>query len=236
MLDLDVLLPNTSQHTHRKASMTQPGATDPSSQPQYGQPPYGPPHQPPSGNLPDSGSAGYGQQAQPGYGQQAQPGYGQQAQPGYGQQAQPGYGQQGSYPSAPPAGYGAAATQNRPGMVTAAAVLAFISGGLGLIGGLLAFSVIGSFGVPSSLVIFVIVGLVLSIGLIYGGVQALQGKNFVILLGLAAASIVINLISMLIYFQASSLISFIFPILIIVFLVNPQSKAWITARGGKTFG
>lgn len=121
-------------------------------------------------------------------------------------------------------------------MVTAAAVLAFISGGLGLIGNLLAFSVIGSFGVPSSLVIFVVIGLVLSIGLIYGGVQALQGKNFVILLGLAAASIVINLISMLIYFQASSLISFIFPILIIVFLVNPQSKAWITARGGKTFG
>ena len=202
--------------------MTQPGATDPSSQPQHGQPEYGQsqygqqqygqPHQPPSGNVPDSGSAGYGQQAQPGYGQQ------------------------GSYPSAPPAGYGAAATQNRPGMVTAAAVLAFISGGLGLIGGLLAFSVIGSFGVPSSLVIFVILGLLLSIGLIYGGVQALQGKNFVILLGLAAASIVINLISMLIYFQASSLISFIFPILIIVFLVNPQSKAWITARGGKTFG
>lgn len=138
--------------------MTQPGATDPRSQPQYGQPEYGQsqygqPHQPPSGNVPDSGSAGYGQQAQAGYGQQ------------------------GSYPSAPPAGYGAAATQNRPGMVTAAAVLAFISGGLGLIGGLLAFSVIGSFGVPSSLVSFVILGLVISAGLIYGGVQALQGQE-----------------------------------------------------------
>ncbi|MBA3295090.1 MAG: hypothetical protein H0T40_15485 [Geodermatophilaceae bacterium] len=195
--------------------MTQPGAPDPDSQPPYGQP-----HQQPTGNYPDAGSAGYGQQAQP----------------GYGQQPQPGYGQQGSYPSAPPAGYGAAPTQNRPGMVTAAAVLAFVSGGLGLIGNLLAFSVIGSLGVPGVLVIFVIIGLVLSAGLIYGGIQAMQGKNFVILLAVAAASVVLNLISMLLYFQATALLSFIIPILIIVFLMNPQSKAWITARGGKTFG
>jgi len=195
--------------------MTQPGAPDPGSQPPYGQP-----HQQPTGNYPDAGSAGYGQQAQP----------------GYGQQPQPGYGQQGSYPSAPPAGYGAAPTQNRPGMVTAAAVLAFVSGGLGLIGNLLAFSVIGSLGVPGVLVIFVIIGLVLSAGLIYGGIQAMQGKDFVILLAVAAASVVLNLISMLLYFQATALLSFIIPILIIVFLMNPQSKAWITARGGKTFG
>ncbi|MDQ3053969.1 MAG: hypothetical protein M3R66_09160 [Actinomycetota bacterium] len=195
--------------------MTQPGAPDPGSQPPYGQP-----DQQPTGNYPDAGSAGYGQQAQP----------------GYGQQPQPGYGQQGSYPSAPPAGYGAAPTQNRPGMVTAAAVLAFVSGGLGLIGNLLAFSVIGSLGVPGVLVIFVIIGLVLSAGLIYGGIQAMQGKDFVILLAVAAASVVLNLISMLLYFQATALLSFIIPILIIVFLMNPQSKAWITARGGKTFG
>jgi len=121
-------------------------------------------------------------------------------------------------------------------MVTAAAVLAFVSGGLGLIGNLLAFSVIGSLGVPGVLVIFVIIGLVLSAGLIYGGIQAMQGKNFVILLAVAAASVVLNLISMLLYFQATALLSFIIPILIIVFLMNPQSKAWITARGGKTFG
>jgi len=121
-------------------------------------------------------------------------------------------------------------------MVTAAAVLAFVSGGLGLIGNLLAFSAIGSLGVPGVLVIFVIIGLVLSAGLIYGGIQAMQGKNFVILLAVAAASVVLNLISMLLYFQATALLSFIIPILIIVFLMNPQSKAWITARGGKTFG
>lgn len=121
-------------------------------------------------------------------------------------------------------------------MVTTAAVLAFVSGGLGLLGDLLAFGVIGNFGVPSFLVVLVIVGIVLSIGLIFGGLQALQGKSFVILLAVAGASVLINLITMITYFQATALLGLIIPILIIVFLVNPQSKAWITAKGGKTLG
>ena len=173
--------------------------------------------------------------AQPQYGQPSgQPQYGQpSAQPQYGQ---PEYGQQGSFPSAPPPGYGAAPTQNRPGMVTAAAVLAFISGGLGLLGSLFSFALIGGINVPGILIVFVIIGLLLSIGMIYGGVQAIQGKSFVILIALAGASIVLNLISMITYFQPSSLLGLILPILIIVFLMNPQSKAWITARGGKTLG
>lgn len=169
--------------------------------------------------------------AQPQYGQQQ---YGQQ-QYGQPQSGQPG-GQQGGYPSAPPPGYGAAPTQNRPGMVTAAAVLAFVSGGLGLLGSLLSFSLIGSLDVPGFLVVLLIIGLVLSAGLIFGGIQALQGKSFVILIALAGASIVLNLISMITYFQISSLLSFVFPILILVFLLNPQSKAWITSQGGKTLG
>lgn len=169
----------------------------------------------------------------------AHPQYGQpntgEAAGGYSQPAQPGYGQQGGYPSAPPPGYGAA-PQNRPGMVTAAAVLAFVSGGLGLLGNLLAFSLIGSFGVPGFLVVLAIVGLLLSIGLIYGGLLTLQGKSFVILLVLAGAAILLNLISMITYFQITSLLSFVIPVLIIIFLMNPQSKAWIKSRGGATLG
>ena len=157
-------------------------------------------------------------------------GYGQPAQPGYGQPAQPGY------PGGAPAGYGAGPTQNRPGMVTAAAVLAFISGGLGILGSLLAFSLIGSFGVPGIYVVFIILGLVLSAAMIFGGIQAMQGKSFVILLVVAGASILLNLISMITYFSITSLLSFIIPVLIIIFLMNPQSKAWIRARGGKTLG
>lgn len=169
--------------------------------------------------------------AHPEYGQ-SDPGSGPAGYP----PAQPGSGQQSSYPAAPPPGYGGAPTQNRPGMVTAAAILAFVSGGLGLLGGLLAFSVLGSFGVPGFFVIIVIIGIIISAGLIYGGIQALQGKSFTILLALAAASIVLNLISMLSYFTITSVLSFIIPVLIIVFLMNPQSKAWIKARGGTTFG
>ncbi len=158
------------------------------------------------------------------------------AHPEYGQPGPPAHGQPSGYPSAPPPGaYGGAPT-NRPGMVTAAAILAFVSGGLGILGSLLAFSVIGSFGVPGIYVLFVIIGLVLSAAMIFGGVQAMQGKSFVILLVVAAASIVLNLISMITYFSITSLLSFVIPVLIIVFLMNPQSRAWITARGGKTLG
>jgi len=151
---------------------------------------------------------------------------------GYGQ---PGQGQPGGYPAAPPSGYGAPA-QGRPGMVTAAAVLAFVSGGLGLLGGLLAFGVLDSSGVPGFFVVLVILGLIVSAGLIYGGIQALQGKSFVILLALAGASVLLNLISMISYFQVTSLLSFVIPVLIIVFLVNAQSKAWIKSQGGTTLG
>lgn len=172
----------------------------------------------------------------PSYGPPAGQGgsYGQPSGQPSGQPA--GYGQPSGYGAPPPPSFGGGAGQKRPGMVTAAAVLAFVSGGLGLIVGLVSFSIIGNFGVPGFLVVLVILGLLLSAALIFGGVQALQGKSFVILLVAAGISILIQLISMITYFQASSLLSFVFPILIIAFLLNPQSKAWIKARGGATLG
>lgn len=186
--------------------MTHPGNPDPNAQPQYGQP----------SQLPAQG-------------------YGQSGPAGYGAPPPPGYGQPQGYPSAPPPGYGGAPT-NRPGMVTAAAVLAFISGGLGVLLDLLAFTVVGSFGVPGIYVLFVVLSLLVSAALIYGGVLAMQGKSFVILLVVAGVAILLNLISMIVYFSAGAILGLVIPILIIVFLLNPQSKAWITARGGKTLG
>lgn len=174
---------------------------------------------------------------QPGYPDpNAQPQYGQPHydQPQYGQQAGM-QGQPGGYPAAPPPGYGPA-PQNRPGMVTAAAVIAFISGGLGLLGSLVSFGLIGGLDVPGFLVVLLIIGLLLSVAMIFGGVQAMQGKSFVILIAAAGVSILINLISMITYFQATTLLSFVLPILIVVFLMNPQSKAWIKAKGGQTLG
>ena len=100
--------------------------------------------------------AGYGQQpgyaSSPAYGQPGyqQPGYpsggfqqpypGQPGPAGYGQYPPPQYGA--GYP-----GYGQPAKAGRPGMVTAAAVLAFVWGGLGIlfsIFGLLAGSVLST--------------------------------------------------------------------------------------------
>lgn len=121
-------------------------------------------------------------------------------------------------------------------MVTTAAVLAFVAGGLGVLFGLLAFSVVGSFGVPGIYTLFVVLSLLVSAALIFGGVLAMQGKSFVILLVVAGASILLNLISMIVYFSGGAILGLVIPILIIVFLLNPQSKTWITAQGGKTLG
>ena len=112
-----------------------------SGQPAYGQPGYGQPgYTQPQHGQPEYGQPGY---TQPQYGQPeyGQPGYGQQygqpaqyGQPGYGQQyGQPGYGQPYAYGQA---GYGSDPTQ-RPGAVTAAAVITFLLAGLALLGSLL---------------------------------------------------------------------------------------------------
>lgn len=201
--------------------MTQPpGYSDPNSAEQYGQP-----NQPSTGGYPDSGSAGYGQPAQP----------------GYGQSAQPGYGQQGGYPTAPPAGYGDS-SQRRPGMVTAAAVIAFVVAGLGILGNLAIFTLssaeLDSLGVSSGFYrVLAIVGLILCALFIWGAVLALQGKSFVILLAACAASILLNVITMVVAgFTPLALLSLVLPILMIAFLVSSAAKAWIKSRGGATLG
>jgi hypothetical protein len=91
-------------------------------------PPYGP-GQMPSGQVPPGYPPSGGQ---PAYGQP--PAYSQQ--PAYGQPAP--YGQPYAQPYAAPMGpvYPVPAGSGRPGMVTAAAVLAFVFGGFAIIGGI----------------------------------------------------------------------------------------------------
>jgi hypothetical protein len=140
----------------------------------------------------------------------------------------------GPYPQQPPPyGYPPAAAAARPGMVTAAAVLAFIVGGLSIIFDLIAFSVLSLVG--GAYAIYIILALVAAALLIWGGVQAMSGKDGRILVIAAGAAIVVNLIGMIVYFSAGSLLGLIIPILILVFMFNPQSKAWIRSKGGQTF-
>ena len=155
-----------------------------------------------------------------------------------------GYDQRQGYQPAPsysgsPTGYGAAA--KRPGPVTGAAVTGTVWGALGTLFGLLALfalSLIFSYGAFGALLgIFVILGLVVSIALLVGGVQALQGKSPKLLLYLSYASIVIQLLALIFSlasgygFSFGSLLGFVVPGVIVALLWQPASKQYYAARG-----
>jgi hypothetical protein len=219
-----------------------------------------------AGQYPTGPGAGYTQQGAPG------------SYPPPGQYQQPGSYPQGQYPTAdpyaqqyptpsygPPAfgqpGYGAPAGSVRPGMVTAAAVLAFVWGGLGILFGLLgllAGSVLTSAtsavcddatldrdtvtacnaaGGLGTFLIIVTLGTIVIAGLmIWGGVVALNGKNGQILVIACGVYAVLAILSVIASgFGFTYLLGFVIPALIVVFLLNAQSKAWFKAKGGKTF-
>ena len=213
--------------------------------------PAGPPT---AGQYPATGYQQPVQYPQAGY---QQPGY-QQAP--Y-QQPAPQYGAAPYGAPAYPPGYGAPAGSGRPGMVTAAAVLAFIWGGLGILFGLIAFAAGSVLSAASSavcdstsldrdtaaacdtvggagtfLVIVTIGTIVVAALMIWGGVVALNGKNgqiLVIACAIYAALAILSIIAS--SFGFTSLLGFVIPVLIVVFLLNAQSKAWFKAKGGKTF-
>lgn len=147
-----------------------------------------------------------------------------------------GHGQPGSYATAP--GYPAGSVGARPGVVTAAAVMAFVIGGIQLIGGLFALFG-GGFLVGTGLGgIVIFIGLVLiALGAlhIWAGKMALDGKDFRILLVVAAVSAVFSLIQLFGNFSFGNLIGLAIPVVIIVLLLRPEAKSWIRTRGGQTF-
>lgn len=219
--------PRRASPTRRDTPVTNPQGQFPG-QPGPGQPGAG---QPPV----------YGQQQQP-YPQQP---YGQQ--PAYGAQP-PVYGQ----PAYAPPGYPMApAGAARPGMATAAAVLAFIWGGFAIIASILtmtAGSIVSSVcsGLDSSdcgtglggfFVISSILLIATAILLIWGGVTTLSGKNTQLLTIGCVVYIVVQIVALIAYggFYTTAIFGFVAPILILVFLFNPQVRNWVRSKNGKTF-
>jgi hypothetical protein len=197
--------------------------TTPSGYPGSSNDPYGS-----AGQYP-SGSGSYEQPAQ-------QPGQ----YPAPGNYPPPGQYQQYPSPSGYPAPgqYGAVAA--RPGTVTAAAVLAFVVGGLLAILGLITL-LAGSAvtGVYSGLggVVIVLSILILAVGGVYiwSGVWALTGKNAKFLTIVAGVAAVLQLIGLIGNFSVSSLIALAISIGIIVLMIQPPSRNWYRSKGVSTF-
>ncbi len=230
-------------------------------------------------STPPAGSA-YPATAGPFTGQQPAPG--RYPHPSYGAPAQsypagPGYpaGQVYPTPGAGPAfptgpafqamGAGQRVGAGRPSLVTAASVLAFVWGGLGILFGLIALAAgsllssastavcsSGAIGYDSSgtgaatcdtvsgatTFLFVVTAatMVVAALMIWGGVVALSGKNGQILVIACACYAVLALASVIASgFGFSFLLGIVIPILVVVFMLNPQSRAWIRSVGGKTF-
>lgn len=213
--------------------------------------------------TPPDGSAPYGQpyQQQPPaapYGQPA-PGYpAAPPPPGYGA---PAYGA----PGYPPPGYGVPAGPQRPGTVTAAAVLSFIWGGFSILGSIISLAA-GSFlsgandlcdsvtsqlndaasgaacdTVTSAGGFLIVIGIILIVAaalLIWGGVVALSGKNGKVGVIAGALLIVAQIVSLIasgFSGVAFSIFGIVVPVLIIAFLMNASARNWFRSKGGATF-
>jgi len=158
-----------------------------------------------------------------------------QGQPGWSapQEPAPGYGPAPIYSGAP-AGYGAP-TGQRPGMVTAAAVIAIVWGALGALFGLLAVAF--AFGVNTLLGLIVLVALALSVALLVGGIFVLTGKPPKLLLYTAYVAIAINIIELIISIAQnggnafSGVLGFVLPGVVVALLMQPASKQYFASRG-----
>lgn len=172
------------------------------------QTPYGQ-QNPASSGYPDSGLAGYGQPAQPGYGQQP-----------------------GGYPSPPPTGYGAMSNE-RPSQVVTAAVLGFVAALFTLLATLGFFALSSISGV---FVLFALLYLAISAGLIAGGVLALNAKNGQILLVTAAVATGLQILGIIVSlaqdqgFSPLSLVGLLLTGGIVFLLLQPQSKQFFASR------
>jgi hypothetical protein len=155
-----------------------------------------------------------------------------QGQPGWGAPQQPGYNPAPSYSGAP-AGYGQ--TGARPGMVTAAAIIAIVWGALGALFGLLALSLAFLIGALYGLIL--LVSIAMSVALLVGGIFVLQGKNPKLLLMISYVAIGVSLLSLIIGLAQggtsafSGILGIIVPGVIVALMLQPQSKQYFAARG-----
>ena len=141
------------------------------------------------------------------------------------------------YPAAP-AGYGGPASGARPGMVTAAAIIGIVIGGLGSLFGLLGLLVLSSlFAFTPLLGIFALLSLAAAVVVLIGGIQAIRGQSPRLLLLGCYASIAIQLIYLIIAvasgygFAFSGLLGCVLPIVTVGLLLQPQSKQYYASRG-----
>jgi hypothetical protein len=175
---------------------------------------------------------------------QGQPGWGapQQSQ-GYG--APQGYNAPQAYGNTPqgygnaPQGYGApggfGAGGQRPGTVTAAAIIAIVWGSLGALFGLLALSLAFVLGAFYGLIILISVAL--SVVLLVAGIFVLQGKNPKLLLMISYVAIGVSVLSLVIGLAQggssafSGILGILIPGAIVALLLQPQSKQYFASRG-----
>ncbi|TFV64404.1 UNVERIFIED_ORG: hypothetical protein E4P37_12965 [Bacillus sp. AZ43] len=134
----------------------------------------------------------------------------------------------------PPAGSGA---DRRPGLVTAAAVIGIVIGGIGTLAGLIGLFALGLvFEISVILGLLFVLSVATAVVLLVGGIQALQGKSPRLLLLGSYASIGVQLLYTIFAMSYgepwfSGLLSFVLPILIVVFLLRPEAKQHYAARG-----
>ena len=115
----------------------------------------------------------------------------------------------------PPAAPPPAGPAGRPQVVTAAAIVLFVAGGLGILGGLLAFGVISLLG--SFVVILAIIQIAIGAAAIYAGVQIMALKEQGRVLGLVLAAI--GALFALIYLVAYQSFYQVIPLLLYGFVV-----------------
>lgn len=152
---------------------------------------------------------------------------------------QPGYQPQ-SYGAAPapPPGYGPPVVA-RPGSVTGAAVIGIVVGALSVLGNLIGIAASFDLGVVPGLL--ALVSLAVGALFLYGGSQALNGKNGQLLVQAAVASIVLSIITLLVLlaiydgFAFVGLISLVLPIVVIFLLRQQESRQWFQSRGAPTY-
>ena len=164
-----------------------------------------------------------------------------QGQPGWGAPQQPAQGSGQAYGgpapsySNAPAGYGAAPGGQRPGVVTAAAVVGIVWGGLGALFGLLALSV--AFALSAVLGLVLLISLALSVALLVGGIFVLTGKPPKLLLYTSYVAVAVNLLSLIISIAQdggsafNGVLGFILPGVVIALLMQPASKQYFASRG-----
>jgi hypothetical protein len=176
---------------------------------------------------------------------QGQPGWSAPQGPpqGYGQAPQ-GYGEAPQAYGAAPQGYGGPApaysgapdsgTGQRPGTVTAAAIIGIVIGALGLLS---IFGIGLVFAFDAVLGILSLLSIVAAAVLVVGGIQTLQGKSPQLLILGSYASIGIQLLSLIWALVAGwgflfvGLLGFVLPILIVALLRQPPAKQYYASRG-----